>query len=75
MQAAMSPLDPAEGDRFMFKRGEIRIDRVHNGWVYFVQWRAADGECVELGEPTRMMLDVWREAVAKEQLTRGEGEG
>ena len=66
----MTPLDPHEGDRFTFRRGEIRIDEVRNGWVYFVSWaRDASGDCVEYGRPTRMTLETWREAVGKEEVT------
>jgi hypothetical protein len=63
--------DPHEGDRFTFRRGEIRIDWINNGWVYFVQWsRGMSGGFVEYGTPTRMTLETWREAVAREEVQR-----
>ena len=52
-------LNPVAGDVFSLPRGEIRIDRVGNGQVYFMRWR--DDE--EIGEPARMTIETWREAV------------
>jgi len=52
-------LSPKEGDRFALDHGEIRIDRVADGQVYLVRWRGSEVS----GEPVRMALDVWREAV------------
>jgi hypothetical protein len=63
--------NPHPNDRFTFRRGEIRIDEVKDGWVYFVQWkRDMGGEFVEYGTPTRMTLETWREAVAREEVQR-----
>lgn len=55
------PLDPRAGDRYRFAEGEIRVDDVRNGQIYFVQWRGDE----EIGAPTRMQLNQWREAVGK----------
>ncbi len=62
------PLDPAEDDRFTCDVGEIRIDRVADGQVCFVQWTGA----AETGAPTRMPLDVWRASAAKYGLVAKE---
>lgn len=56
------PLNPKPGDRFTFQRGEIRIDEVTAEQVYFVAWRGEQ----EYGEPKRMTLDVWRQAITTE---------
>ncbi len=55
-------LTPAAGDRFTFLRGEVRIDEVRDGQVYFVQWRGDE----QIGDASRMTLETWREAAAKE---------
>lgn len=55
------PLDPHEGDRYRFAEGEIRVDEVRDGQIYFVQWRGNE----ETGAPTRMTLEHWRHAVSK----------
>ena len=55
------PLDPREGDRYRFDQGEIRVDGIERGEIYFVQWQ---GDEVD-GHPARMTLECWREAVGK----------
>lgn len=37
----------------------VRIDRVHNGWVYFIAWKRHQ----EIGAPKRMPVDVFSEAL------------
>ena len=60
--------DPREGDEFTCARGDIRIDRVKDGWVYFVQWPTA----VQYGHPTRMQMETWLGCVAEYGLTAKE---
>ena len=56
------PSNPKPGDRFVLPRGEIRIDDVRNGWVYFVQWTGD----ADIGAPTRMTMETFVAALAKE---------
>lgn len=61
-------MSPIVGDRFDFEAGAIRIDEVTTDQVYFVRWRHGE----EVGEPCRMALTVWREAVRRYQTRNDE---
>ena len=59
--------EPREGDRLIFRGGEVRVDRVANGWVYFCSWRGDR----QIGELKRMELSTWSEAVRKAEEPHG----
>lgn len=58
------PMQPREGDRFVCDRGEIRVDRVTDKWICFVQWPGAEN----VGLPTRMTLHTWIDAALEHGL-------
>lgn len=52
------------GQILRLRDGEIRIDRVTDDWIYFVQF----SRIAETGAPTRMAPTLFAEAVAMQTL-------
>lgn len=49
---------PYPGMWLVGANGDVRVDMVKHGWVYFVSWRPEQ----EFGRPTRMPIETFQRA-------------